>query len=106
MKIFKPTWKKIIIALVISLGLSFLGSYLHLVGSCWFSYPCTAYSPIKLFLAYIFDWPTFIILRITGGNFDNNFYQAFVYEFGWLVNLIYYYVIVSIVTYFIRLKRP
>lgn len=108
MNIFKPTWKKIIMALLGSVlfGL-FLGINLYYAGSCWFSDSCAAYSPIKLFFAYIFSWPILVmgkLLAADSDNFVNNFDPVIFHKFGWLVIFLYYYLLVCVIE-FIMKKR-
>jgi hypothetical protein len=89
MNIFKLTWKKIILSLVLLLILGWaIGGYLFFSGSCfsiiWGYIPhCANYSPVKLFFAYVFSWP-FLITQTQIGYF------------GWLVLWIYYYFIASL----------
>ena len=103
--IFKPTWKKILSSLLSYIIAVFLGFNLYFSSICLTSgNDCVAYSPLKIFLAKILWLPIFVKQKFFYGYTDNvsNLDPIFFGKFGWLVLFLYYYLIVSIIDYFIR----
>ena len=102
---FRPTWSKVGVSLLAALSLGGGGLFLYFTGICWFGgHDCAAYSPSRIFLAYVLSLPIFLMQKIFFGSVENvtNFGPVVFGKSGWVAVLIYYYLLVSVADHFIR----
>ena len=102
--IFAPAWTKAAVSLVASFLLGTGGLFVYLSGICVHDHDCAAYSPWKVFAAYVLSLPIFVLQKIFFGSVDNvpNFDPVVVGKYGWLALWVYYYLIVSLASHFIK----
>ena len=94
---FKFTWKKFLLTLVLAAVGSLVGFLLFLSASCVIgSGACGPGSGVKMFLAWAANLPLFAIRKIFGRENDSYGWNAIDLS-GWALMFIYYYLIVSVV---------
>ncbi len=107
MNVLKPTWMKVSVSLLAAIILGGGGLYLYLSAVCFVGRDCAAYSPSRIFVAYVLSGPIFLMQKVFLRSVDNvhNFDPIVFGKCGWLALWGYYYALTSIAAYFIR-TRP
>jgi hypothetical protein len=102
-----PTWTKVVVSAVAGFFLGLGGLFVYLSGVCFHGHDCAAYSPWKVFVAYVLSLPVFVLQRIFFGTVDNvpNFDPVVIGKYGWAAILVYYYLVVSLASYVVKFRR-
>jgi hypothetical protein len=80
------------------------GLFVYLSGVRFHDHDCAAYSPWKVFAAYVLSGPIFVLQKIFFGSVDNvpNFDPVVIGKYGWLAVGAYYYLLVSLASHVMK----
>ena len=106
--IVKPSLPTVSVSLAGAIFLGVGGLYLYLSTVCFGGgRDCAAYSPARIFVAYVLSAPIFLMQKAFFGTVGDvtNFDPIVFRKFGWLAPWGYYYVLTSVVAYLVRSRR-